>query len=236
MAAAQIAHADSSQTVERVRIDFLFLDLTTCTRCLGADHSLEFALEVVGDVLGASGVEIEVPTPVLSPPRPRSSCGGTHPPPGISPLPTCAKWSPSLASDLSLPRRRIHWSWLRPSSPRRSPSLLEEGGRGDGSRPTPALRRPQKRSHATSPPRGSADEVGTGERRRLAREIGLVLTSQHAVDLVHLSRLVDARANRSAHWKTTNWVRRQVFGPGVPSAFAVAGKIAGRLASVHPAR
>jgi Domain of unknown function (DUF2703) len=60
MAAAQIAHADGSQTVERVRIDFLFLDLTTCTRCLGADHSLESALDVVGDVLRASGVEIEV--------------------------------------------------------------------------------------------------------------------------------------------------------------------------------
>jgi hypothetical protein len=60
MAATQIAHADGSQTVERVRIDFLFLDLTTCTRCLGADHSLESALEVVGDVLRASGVEIEV--------------------------------------------------------------------------------------------------------------------------------------------------------------------------------
>ena len=60
MAIPQIAHADGPQSVEWVRIDFLFLDLTTCTRCLGSDRSLELALEVVGDVLRASGVEIEV--------------------------------------------------------------------------------------------------------------------------------------------------------------------------------
>ena len=36
---------------EKLRIDFLFLDLTTCTRCLGADASLEAALDAVDDVL-----------------------------------------------------------------------------------------------------------------------------------------------------------------------------------------
>ena len=38
----------------------LFLDLTTCTRCLGANRSLEAALGRVGDVLRAAGVEPEV--------------------------------------------------------------------------------------------------------------------------------------------------------------------------------
>jgi hypothetical protein len=43
-----------------VRIDFLFLDLTTCTRCRGTDHSLSEALTVVADVLQAAGIEVEV--------------------------------------------------------------------------------------------------------------------------------------------------------------------------------
>ena len=45
---------------EKLRIEFLFLDLTTCTRCLGADRGLETALDVVRDVLDAAGVEVEV--------------------------------------------------------------------------------------------------------------------------------------------------------------------------------
>ena len=55
-----IADLDVPQSREGLRIDFLFLDRTTCTRCLGADRSLESALEVVRDVLEASGVEVEV--------------------------------------------------------------------------------------------------------------------------------------------------------------------------------
>jgi Domain of unknown function (DUF2703) len=51
---------DGLQTRRKLRIDFLFLDLTTCTRCLGANRSLEAALERVDDVLGAAGVEPEV--------------------------------------------------------------------------------------------------------------------------------------------------------------------------------
>ncbi len=43
-----------------LRIDFLFLDLTTCTRCRGTDRSLETALTVVADVLQAAGVAVEV--------------------------------------------------------------------------------------------------------------------------------------------------------------------------------
>ena len=45
---------------DRLLIEFLFLDLTTCTRCLGADRSLGSALEVVRALLEASGVEVEV--------------------------------------------------------------------------------------------------------------------------------------------------------------------------------
>jgi Domain of unknown function (DUF2703) len=44
----------------RLRIELLFLDLTTCTRCRGADRSLEAALDLVRDELKATGTEIEV--------------------------------------------------------------------------------------------------------------------------------------------------------------------------------
>ena len=43
-----------------VRIDFLFLDLTACTRCRGTDHSLGAALTAVADVLQVAGVQVEV--------------------------------------------------------------------------------------------------------------------------------------------------------------------------------
>ena len=43
-----------------VRIDFLFLDLTTCTRCCGTDHNLGAALTAVADVLTAAGIEVKV--------------------------------------------------------------------------------------------------------------------------------------------------------------------------------
>lgn len=43
-----------------IMIDFLFLDLTTCTRCVGTDQSLETALDIVRDVLDATGVAVEV--------------------------------------------------------------------------------------------------------------------------------------------------------------------------------
>jgi hypothetical protein len=45
---------------DTLRVEFLFLDLTTCTRCLGADRALRSALDVVGDVLRATEVEVEV--------------------------------------------------------------------------------------------------------------------------------------------------------------------------------
>jgi Domain of unknown function (DUF2703) len=60
MAVETKARAHPAETSDTLRIDFLFLDLTTCTRCLGADRSLASALEVVREVLEATGVEVEV--------------------------------------------------------------------------------------------------------------------------------------------------------------------------------
>ena len=45
---------------KRLGIELLVLDLTTCRRCLGADASLEAALDAVGDVLDAAGVDVTV--------------------------------------------------------------------------------------------------------------------------------------------------------------------------------
>jgi Domain of unknown function (DUF2703) len=60
MTAIQMSATEDSESLNRLRIDFLFLDLTTCTRCLGANRSLESALERVAEVLQAAGVEVEV--------------------------------------------------------------------------------------------------------------------------------------------------------------------------------
>jgi hypothetical protein len=60
MAVETKARAHAAQTSDTLGIEFLFLDLTTCTRCLGADRSIESALAVVGEVLEATGVEVEV--------------------------------------------------------------------------------------------------------------------------------------------------------------------------------
>lgn len=45
---------------KRIVIDFLFLDVSVCTRCQGADTSLEEALSEVSKVLEATGVEVLV--------------------------------------------------------------------------------------------------------------------------------------------------------------------------------
>lgn len=50
----------TTPTTDRLRIDFLFLDLTTCVRCRGTDQSLEAALEAVRELLAAAGTEVEV--------------------------------------------------------------------------------------------------------------------------------------------------------------------------------
>lgn len=52
--------ARAAQAAGKLRIEFLFLDLTRCARCLGVGRSLESALEVVREVLEGAGVEVEV--------------------------------------------------------------------------------------------------------------------------------------------------------------------------------
>jgi hypothetical protein len=44
----------------RVRIDFLFLDRETCTRCRGTDRNLEAALEAARELLAATGTGVDV--------------------------------------------------------------------------------------------------------------------------------------------------------------------------------
>jgi hypothetical protein len=50
----------AAPTAKRLRVDFLFLDLTACTRCRGTDESLESALEVMRELLVTTGAEVEV--------------------------------------------------------------------------------------------------------------------------------------------------------------------------------
>lgn len=60
MTATPMTTADGADELQRLRIDFLFLDLTTCTRCLGANRSLESALALVADALRGAGVQTDV--------------------------------------------------------------------------------------------------------------------------------------------------------------------------------
>lgn len=58
--ASTVVTEPTAASANKLIIDFLYLDLTTCTRCRGTDRSLQAALAVVGDVLTAAGVEVEV--------------------------------------------------------------------------------------------------------------------------------------------------------------------------------
>jgi hypothetical protein len=51
---------ETPTTSPRLRIDFLFLDLETCTRCRGTDRNLEAALERARELLSATGTAVEV--------------------------------------------------------------------------------------------------------------------------------------------------------------------------------
>lgn len=51
---------DVQMNKKQIIIDFLFLDVSVCTRCQGADTSLEEALSEVSKVLEATGVEVLV--------------------------------------------------------------------------------------------------------------------------------------------------------------------------------
>jgi hypothetical protein len=43
-----------------IDIDFLFLDLNTCARCVGTDQNLEKALNAVEHFLASAGIEVHV--------------------------------------------------------------------------------------------------------------------------------------------------------------------------------
>lgn len=60
MAPVKTTSPAEGATAERLRIDFFFLDLTTCTRCRDTDRSLQSALGLVRERLAASGIEVEV--------------------------------------------------------------------------------------------------------------------------------------------------------------------------------
>lgn len=48
------------QTKKEIVIDFLYLDLTTCERCQGAESSLDEAIKDVASVLNAAGYDVKV--------------------------------------------------------------------------------------------------------------------------------------------------------------------------------
>jgi len=60
MSAEMITTVAAPSSAQTLRIDFLFLDLTSCIRCRGTDRSLGAALTAVADVLQAAGIEVEV--------------------------------------------------------------------------------------------------------------------------------------------------------------------------------
>jgi hypothetical protein len=55
-----VTAADEPRTADTITIDFLFLDLTTCERCVGTDRNLDSALELARGVLAATGATVEV--------------------------------------------------------------------------------------------------------------------------------------------------------------------------------
>lgn len=57
---ALVVSSSTRKATDPITIDFLFLDLTTCTRCVGTDQNLESALGIVRDVLAATGATVEV--------------------------------------------------------------------------------------------------------------------------------------------------------------------------------
>ena len=58
--ASSVATEPAASSPRKLIIDFLYLDLTTCTRCRGTDLSLKAGLAAAGAVLSAAGVEVEV--------------------------------------------------------------------------------------------------------------------------------------------------------------------------------
>jgi hypothetical protein len=51
---------DIKENFEKIKIDFLYLDLNECTRCGGTDKALDKAIDEVQNVLKLAGKEVEV--------------------------------------------------------------------------------------------------------------------------------------------------------------------------------
>jgi hypothetical protein len=60
MMKAKNRQAISSTAPRKIEIDFLYVDLTACTRCIGTDANLEEALSEVSRILEAAGGEVSV--------------------------------------------------------------------------------------------------------------------------------------------------------------------------------
>ncbi|HET6466334.1 MAG TPA: DUF2703 domain-containing protein [Nitrospiria bacterium] len=60
MKKTETRQAISSVTRRKIEIDFLCVDLTACTRCIGTDANLEEALSEVSRILEAAGAEVSV--------------------------------------------------------------------------------------------------------------------------------------------------------------------------------
>ncbi|HLJ59652.1 MAG TPA: DUF2703 domain-containing protein [bacterium] len=60
MASDTVTSSAQGHYDQRVEIDFLYLDLGTCSRCLGSNESLREALEAVRPALEATGTQVEV--------------------------------------------------------------------------------------------------------------------------------------------------------------------------------
>jgi hypothetical protein len=52
--------AKRAPVAQPLRIDLLYLDLETCTRCVATDRSLESAIEATRELLAATGIVVEV--------------------------------------------------------------------------------------------------------------------------------------------------------------------------------
>lgn len=60
MTATAPAAAGLATTARKLEIDLLYLDLTTCGRCVGTNHNLEAAIADVSSLLGGAGVEVSL--------------------------------------------------------------------------------------------------------------------------------------------------------------------------------
>src|SRR5437867_2111430 len=53
-------HEMDQAVIRRIEIEFLYIDLTVCTRCIGTDGNLRAALAEVAQILETAGVEVSL--------------------------------------------------------------------------------------------------------------------------------------------------------------------------------